>query len=265
MKAVAIIQARMSSTRLPGKVLLPLAGNPIIWHIWNRAKRCASVQNVVVATSTDKTDDPLVSFCQSEGIDYVRGSLNNVLARFFTVLEEYPADYIVRITGDCPLIHPPFIDAQLEALQAFDGDLTWCKDCGSAFEGQGACSVRSLNLVRQNSDDPEDKEHVGAKFFASHPELLRIVEVCPPRSLIVQGYRLTIDEPADYEMFKDLFAAAKKNKDRYVDLQDALSVLKNHPEIASLNAQVIHKKLNLELQALKRKWKPNLVGKYPAI
>jgi spore coat polysaccharide biosynthesis protein SpsF len=265
MKAVAIIQARMSSARLPGKVLMPLAGKPIIWHIWNRAKRCTSVQNVIVATSTDKTDDQLVSFCQSEGIDYVRGSLNNVLARFFAVLEEYPADYVVRITGDCPLIHPPFIDAQLEALHVFDADLTWCKDYGAAFEGQGAYSVRSLNLVKQNSNDPEDEEHVGAKFFASHPQLLRIVEVCPPRSLIVQGYRLTIDEMADYEMFKRLFAAVIKNKDHYVDLRDALSVLNDHPEIAKLNSQVIHKRLNLELQALRSKWKPNLVGKYPVI
>jgi spore coat polysaccharide biosynthesis protein SpsF len=264
MKSIAIIQARMSSTRLPGKVMLPLAEKPIIWHIWNRAKRCKLVDEVVVATSGDKSDDQLVSFCEKEGICCIRGSLDNVLDRFFSVLKKFPSDYIVRITGDCPLIHPPFIDVQLEALQFFDGDHTWCKDYGCAFEGQGAYSVRSLKLVRDTSNDPVDQEHVGAKFFTLNPDRLRIVEVCPPSSLIVTGYRLTVDEPSDYEMFKNLFDIVKKDKDLYIDLQDALSLLEAHPEIAEINSKVIHKKLNLELQALNCNWNPKLVGKYPA-
>lgn len=264
LRAIAIIQARMSSTRLPGKVLLPILGKPIIWHIWKRAKRCKLVDEAVVATSTDQSDDQLASFCENEGIPCIRGSLNNVLARFFSVLTKIPSDYVVRITGDCPLFHPPFIDAQIEALQLFDGDLTWCKDPGCAFEGQGVHSVRSLKLVRETSNDPEDEEHVGAKFFALNPHLFRIVEVCPPSSLIVKGYRLTVDEPADYEMFKILFDAVRKDKDLYIDLQDALSCLKDHPEIANINSMVTHKRLNIELNKLQLNWKPNLVGKYPA-
>jgi spore coat polysaccharide biosynthesis protein SpsF len=263
MKAVAIIQARMSSTRLPGKVLLPLAQRPVIWHIWKRAKRCKSVQNVVVATSTDETDDQLVSFCKSEGIDYVRGSLNNVLDRFFTVLEEYPADYVVRITGDCPLIHPPFIDAQLKALEYFKGDLAWCKDPGCAFEGQSVHSVRSLRLVVEMSTDPDDREHVGSTFFVLHPDLFRVVEVCPPQSLSARGFRLTIDEPADYEMFTMLFESLGTREAPYVALRDALSWLKKHPDVARINAQVHHKQLNLTLNKIRSELKPSLVGKWP--
>ena len=121
---VAIIQARMSSTRLPGKVLKPLIGKPIIHHIYERVKRCSEVDNVVVATSTDLSDDELYRYCEDNQITCIRGDLQNVLQRFFDVLAKYPSQYIVRITGDCPLIHPPFIDDQIRALKYFDADLT---------------------------------------------------------------------------------------------------------------------------------------------
>ncbi|GAH65974.1 unnamed protein product, partial [marine sediment metagenome] len=114
--AIAIIQAKMSSTRLPGKVLKPLAGKPIIWHIYNRAEHCKFVDKVVVATSTDSSDDPLVEFCINNNMNYYRGSLNNVLSRFIEIIENDYYPYIARITGDCPLIHPQFIDNQIKAL-----------------------------------------------------------------------------------------------------------------------------------------------------
>ena len=114
--AIAIIQARMSSTRLPGKVLLPLAGKPVIHHIVDRAKSCENIGKVVVATSVENSDNPLVEYCKKNNIEYYRGNLNNVLSRFIAILNLNNYDYCVRITGDCPLIHPPFIDSQILAL-----------------------------------------------------------------------------------------------------------------------------------------------------
>lgn len=104
--AIAIIQARMSSSRLPGKVLKPLAGKAMIWHIYQRAKMCQLVDKVIVATSTEKSDDLLSVFCKENNLNVYRGDLNNVLSRFVEILEKDQYPYFVRITGDCPLICP---------------------------------------------------------------------------------------------------------------------------------------------------------------
>ena len=141
-KAIAIIQARCSSTRLPGKVLKLLAGKPMIWHIANRAQACNHVDKVVIATSDEASDDPLSDFCESAGLDCYRGSLSNVLNRFLTVLENNPHQYFVRITGDCPLIHPPFIDRQIEILHNYDADMVRLEKPSSVLEGQGVHSTR---------------------------------------------------------------------------------------------------------------------------
>ena len=116
MNVIAIIQARMSSSRLPGKVLFDLAGKPIIWHIVNRLKECKNVNHIVVATSNLSSDDDLVNYCKNNKIDYYRGSLNNVLSRFTELLDIYKSNYFVRVTGDCPLISPIYIDNQIYAL-----------------------------------------------------------------------------------------------------------------------------------------------------
>ena len=251
--AIAIIQARMSSTRLPEKVLKPLANKPMIWHIYNRAEHCRFVDKVVVATSTDCSDDPLVEFCTKNNMNYYRGDLNNVLSRYIEIVEKDYYPYIVRITGDCPLIHPQFIDNQIKALEMFDGDVTWCLNFGSAFEGQGVRSTRSLKYIAKNSNDPDDKEHVGSPFIASHPELFRIVELCPPSGLIVEGYRLTVDEGKDYELFLRLYNSLWPQK-RWIELEDAIKWLNEHPEIAKINEDVQHKRLNIEIQEQRRKW-----------
>ncbi len=252
-KAVAIIQARMSSNRLPGKVMLPLAGKPMIWHIWNRARQCREVSEVVVATSNHESDDGIAVYCRGNQISCIRGPLENVLERFLMVIEKYPCDYIVRITGDCPLIHPEIIDEQLRALKKFKGDIIWCFHPGDILEGQGALAMRVLELVKSNSTDPEDLEHVGSPFIAQHPELFRIVEFLPPPNLVVDGLRLTVDEHLDYKLMSAVYEEFWPRLD-WVPLEGAVSWLNRSPEIARLNAKVTHKGLNKTVKELKRKW-----------
>lgn len=251
--AIAIIQARMSSTRLQGKVLKPLAGKPIIWHVYNRAEHCKFVDKVVVATSTDSSDDPLVEFCINNNMNYYRGSLNNVLSRFIEIIEKDYYSFVGCITGDCPLIHPQFMDNQIKALQMFDGDIAWCLNIGCAFEGQGVRSTRLLKYVVENSNSADDKEHVGSSFTANHPELFRIVELCPPKELIIEGFRLTVDEKEDYELFSKLYDSLWPQKS-WIELKDAIEWLKEHPGIAKINKQVQHKRLNIEIQEKIKKW-----------
>ena len=261
-KAIAIIQARMSSSRLPGKVLKTLAGKPVIWHIHDRLNRCKLIDKIIVATSNHATDDILADFCKNNDIECYRGSLEDVLSRFLYVLKKYPEySYFARITGDCPLIHPQFIDNQVSALSLFDGDITWCKNSGSALAGQGVRSARSLFFVDKNSTDTRDRmDAVGSIFIAKNPKLFRIVELCPPDELVVDNIRLTIDEEKDYEFLSKLYDLLW-SKNEYIKLQEVLLMLKEHSELCDINNQIQHSELNQEVIKLKSKWEDaNKVG-----
>ena len=253
--AVAIIQARMSSSRLPGKVLKPLAGKAMIWHIYQRALKCQLVDKVVIATSTEKSDDPLSVFCKENNLNVYRGDLNNVLSRFLEILEKDPHPYFVRITGDCPLICPAFIDQQIMALNKFDGDVTWSERSCSSLEGQEVQSSRSLFFINEKSMDPEDLEHVGSKYLAEKPSEFRIVGMDIPEDLCVNKYRLTVDEENDYRLIKTLYDNLYNSyNSEPIDLSDALIWLDNNPDVTNVNKDVFHKKLNIELEEKRRLW-----------
>lgn len=252
MSAIAIIQARMSSSRLPGKVLKPLAGQPMIWHIVQRARACQRVDQVVVATSVEPSDDPLADFCTKAGIPCHRGSLHNVLSRYLEVLDAHPHPFCVRITGDCPLIDPDFIDRQVQALEAHGGDQTWLAAPTPVLGGQGVHSTRSLKEVAERSDHPDDLEHVGSRYLAEHPEQFRIIGLRPPKALSDAIWRVTVDEVADLEMMQYLYAALWQGEP--VTLGDALAWMAGHPELAGHNQAVPHSAINQELAAKLRAW-----------
>lgn len=243
--AIAIIQARMSSSRLPGKVLKPLVGMPMLWHIVERARTCQLVDKVIVATSIENSDDPIVEFCQQAGIHCHRGSLENVLERFLTILKRHDYPYFVRITGDCPLIHSPFIDQQIKILQQYDGDMIWGDYQSGLLEGQGVHSTRSLLDVEKNSTHPDDCEHVGSRYFSESQDRLRIVGLQLPEIFKDDHWRITVDEEADYRLMALLYEALWNQ--RPVLLQDAIDWLHAHPEFSQTNRQVQHSPINREL------------------
>ncbi len=250
--AIDIIQARMSSSRLPGKVLKPLAGHPMIWHIVQRARMSQWVDQVWVATSCEPSDDPLAEFCAQADIPCHRGSLNNVLSRYLEVLDAHPHRYFVRITGDCPLIDPVFIDKQIEALQAHDGDLTWLAEPVLALAGVGVYSTRSLRHIAQHSTHPDDLEHVGSRYLAEQPEQFRIIGLRPPIALTQARWRVAVDEAADYEMMHQLYAALWQGQPFTLD--EALEWMAQHPELASHNQTVQDSAINQEIHAKQRTW-----------
>lgn len=258
--AIAIVQARMSSSRLPGKVLLPLANKPIIAHIVERVRLCKYVDRVIVATSKEKSDNVLSDYCLENNIDCYRGSLNNVLSRYADILQSVNYDYCVRITGDCPLIHPPFIDAQIEALKKFNGDLLWASRQSSVLEGQGVISSRAIFTVNMKSNDPDDLEHVGSKFFISHPDEFKFVELTLPEKYYTYNYRLTIDEIEDYDFLKNIYNQFwSKNP---INLDDVLSMLENVQETVIINRNVQHSNINKELKSRRMEFIPELVGSF---
>jgi len=242
----------MSSSRLPGKVLKPLAGKAMIWHIYQLALTCKLVDKVVIATSTEKSDDLLFDFCKKNKLNVYRGDLNNVLSRFLEILGKDPYPYVVRITGDCPLICPAVIDQQIMALNKFDGDVTWMEHSYTSLEGQGVQSSRSLFYINNNSVNPEDLEHVGSKYLAENPTKFKIVKMDIPENLCSNKYRLTVDEENDYKLIQALYADLYSSKP--IDLSEALRWLENHQEISNVNKEVTHKKLNLELEEKRVQW-----------
>ncbi len=259
--AIGIIQARLSSQRLPGKVLKELAGYPIIWHIYKRLARCRYIDNIIVATSNDESDDPLVEFCQENQMNVFRGSLTNVMERFTKILHESKYKYFARITGDCPLIHPDFIDHQIIALNQFDGDLVWIPNPGTLFEGQGVHSSRSLFHIAGKSIDKLDSEHVGSEYLANHPQEFKIVKFEIPSILVFSDIRITVDEPEDYQFFQELYNALWKGQP--IELLEVIDFLEKNPQIKRINQGVKHKKYNLQVMEKKRKNRPpNLVGSY---
>src|SRR4051812_15484060 len=148
---VAVIQARMGSSRLPGKVLMPVAGKPLLWHILHRLRRCRTLDSVAIATSTDPRDDALQQFCAEQGVTCIRGSLHNVLERYRLAAEATGAETLLRVTGDSPLIDPGLIDYLVSGMTAQDADFVQFQ-AGAlcAHEGVDALSRRALDwLVTQ--------------------------------------------------------------------------------------------------------------------
>tara|TARA_Y100000589_G_scaffold321573_1_gene353156 strand:+ start:86 stop:898 length:813 start_codon:yes stop_codon:yes gene_type:complete len=252
----AIIQARMSSSRLPGKVLFDLAGKPIIWHIVNRLKSCKNISNIVVATSDLSSDNNLVNFCIDNDIKFFRGSLNNVLSRYTELINIYKSKYIVRITGDCPLISPNYIDNQIRILELYKADVIWLQKNVDLLEGQAVYSSELLNKVENNSSCREDLEHVGGVYISNNPEKFKIIGLDPPDELTSLKYRFSVDEEADYKFIKYIYDNLWEGKP--IPLKKVLTLLRNNTKARSLNNKVKDSDINNKVKKNIRSWQKNI-------
>lgn len=262
-RVVAGIQARTSSRRLPRKVLADVAGAPLLMRVVERVRAARLVDRVLVLTSSEPADDELCELCEREGVAWRRGPLGDVLGRYGALLAEFEPEHVVRVTGDCPLVDPAFIDRQLEALRAFHGDYVEIAGGNDGLEGvlggQTAYSARALGAA-QACEDPLDREHVASFWFRRHPERFRIVELLVDESLRRPGLRLCVDEPADLELVRAIFAAHAPRWGSLVPLPEVLTWLERHPEVAGGNALVQESAANRELRGLVRTRRARPVG-----
>lgn len=203
---LAVLQARMSSSRLPGKVLAPVLGQPMIARQIERLRRSRRIDELVVATSVDASDDPLAAACAEVGVPVFRGDLQDVLSRFCLVLEARPrAKAMIRLTADCPLADWTLIDALVERREAEDADYastnlperTWP-------HGLDAEVVRPAALLRagREATDPFEREHV-MPFLYRRPEEFRLVGM--PRTPSLAHLRWTVDYPEDLEFVRRVY------------------------------------------------------------
>lgn len=217
----------------------------MIWHIVERARASELVNNVVVATSNEPSDDTLADVCRSLGIDIHRGSLNDVMSRYVDILATDSHKYVVRITGDCPLIDPDFVDRQIASLEQFDGDFIWTRNNIPVLEGQSVLSAKALLHIAKNSTHLDDREHVGSRYMVEHPELFKIIGLDPPHAFTHAQYRVTVDEQSDYEMLSRLYEELWTGDP--IPLVDAIAWLERNPNAAKINASIQHSAINQEL------------------
>ena len=250
--AIAIIQARMSSSRLPGKVLMSLSQKPMLWHIVERLKECKYVEKIIVATSEEKSDDPIEKFCKEQKILFSRGSLNNVFKRYINIIKKYNYPFFVRVTGDCPLISPSFIDKQIIALNAHKTDLIWLNQNTPLLVGQGAQSSSSLKKLENIIQTDEDKEHVASIYISNNPSEFKIIGMIPPDFYLNKDFRITVDEPEDYEMMKNLYQELWKNKP--IEIEDAINWMNLNNSIIEVNKSVQDSLVNKKIKKKFKKW-----------
>jgi spore coat polysaccharide biosynthesis protein SpsF len=220
-RVVAILQARVSSSRLPGKVLMPLAGGPMINFMIERICRSNSIDELVLATSDEASDDPLVQAVDKMGVRVVRGSLNDVLARFALAADVTNPEIVVRLTGDCPLIDPLLIDRVVALIS--EGDALYASNCVPPSYPDGldceAFRVELLSAAMKDASLPSDREHVtpwirraaGAQIatISSSVDLSQLrwtVDYADDLELIRKMIRVLGDRAVDADMFDMLRA-----------------------------------------------------------
>lgn len=238
MKTVAIIQARLGSTRLPGKVLLPLAGRPMLAHVIERVRRASRVDEVLVATTTNPGDAPLVAFCREAGCAVFRGDEQDVLDRYFQAARTHEATTVVRITSDCPLIDPAIIDAVLGTLAATGADYASNIAPTRTFPrglDTEAFPFATLERCWHEASEPASREHVTAHIYRNS-DRFRLASVTHERD--ESAHRWTVDTPEDYELVGRIYAFFGHNRFGW---EEALAVLAAHPDWAETNAHIVQK------------------------
>lgn len=241
MKVVATIEARMTSTRLPGKVLLPALGRPMLHHLVKRLRAVPSIDDVVLATTTNATDDPLADFAEAEGLAAFRGSEDDVMARVIGAAEHGGADVVVEITGDCPIIDPDLVDQTIRMFLHHDADYVSNALVRSYPDGMDTQVFRleTLKKSAQMTSDPLDREHV-SRHMCRHPELFSRVHLVAPPSLHWPKLGLTLDEVADYQLLKRIIETLGP-ADPLFGCHDAIQLLKANPEWVEINRAVVRK------------------------
>lgn len=234
-RVIAIIQARMASTRLPGKVLKKIGGKFILEILANRLKRAKRISSIVVATTERKEDDKIVELAKKLSVEWFRGSEDDVLTRFVEASRTVNADIIVRITSDNPLTDPELMDGLIKAHLESEADYTHCIESplGTSVEVVNRGILERIDPVAK---DAEYREHV-TLYIREHPKLFKIHTVkAEDFGLNYPDFRLTVDTEEDLELMRKL--QENLGDLETVKTRRVIEFLTKHPEIRRVNAQI---------------------------
>ncbi|MCX5796588.1 MAG: glycosyltransferase family protein [Elusimicrobia bacterium] len=242
MKTGIIIQARTSSTRLPGKVLKDLpfgSGITVLEQVIRRAKKSKKADAIIIATTEGKEDDPIVKIAQKEGARFFRGSRDDVLSRYHLAAQENGLDVIVRITSDCPCIDPQIIDAVISRHIRGSCDYTYNQFFAHGLDVE-VCSSVALETAFRNARKDCEREHVTVYMQESHPERFKIGVVKAGKTLRRPGIRITLDTEEDYLLLCAVYDYLYP-KNRYFDAREIVRLFGMHPWLSSINAGTYQK------------------------
>ena len=244
MRMLAIIQARLGSSRLPGKVLQPILGKPMLWHIVNRLSQVQSIEKIVVAVPDGPKDDALRRFCQEQGIVCFAGSECDVLDRYYQAAKLHAGDPVLRITADCPLVDPALIQQLGEFYLSGKYDhvgVATGAGAGMLQEGRfpdgldGECfSFAALERSWHEAVDPRDREHV-TRYMWHNRQLFRCGDLKSQHAY--PKVRLTVDTPEDFLLITRIYEALY-SVDRTFSKDDVMKLLEQNPELCEINSRV---------------------------
>lgn len=240
-KIVAIIEARYSSTRLPGKVLMPILGQPMLARIFQRLKLARTLDDIIIATTESKTDDAVAEAMNRIGAHNFRGSEEDVLDRVVKAAESASADIIVEVTGDCPLIDPALVDKVVADFLVGGADFVSNILPHTTPRGTDVRVFRAADLaeINRTSTDPADHEHVSLHFWEHLDKYIcRNVEMDLPD--VVAEIRLTVDTAEDLELVRAVYAGLYEKNPAF-SLVDVLDFLNSNPHLLELNRNVDQK------------------------
>jgi spore coat polysaccharide biosynthesis protein SpsF len=242
MKTIAIIQARMSSTRLPGKVLKVVEGRSILDRMLERVRRANTLDKVIVATTVDSSDDLIAEICQTLAVDCFRGSLHDVLDRYYQAALTHQADVIVRLTGDCPLIDPDLINDVVNALVSTEADMA----CNRLPPPYGrtypigldveACTFTALETAWKMASEKFEREHV-LPYLYEISGRFKVVQLNYSEDL--GSLRWTLDTPEDLELLTRIYTHFNGRND--FSWLEVLALQREKPGLFLVNARVQHK------------------------
>jgi spore coat polysaccharide biosynthesis protein SpsF len=260
-RVVAIIQGRMSSSRLPGKILADIGGQPMLSRVYVRTARATTLDEVIFATTTDASDDPVAEYCDFSGIPFTRGSLFDVLDRYYQTALHAKADVVVRITADCPVIDPELIDNVVRAVTSEQSPVDfaanrlpppWTRTYPIGLDVE-ACTFKALKKAWKEAEEPQHREHVMPYFYEGVQLLAvsrQLLEGTSPRGFRIAllhhttdfgDYRWTVDTPEDLEFMREIYSRFDGRDD--FTWKEVLDLVHDNPELAKINAGVQHKTL----------------------
>lgn len=234
-KIIATIECRMTSSRLPGKVMLETCGKPMIAHLVERLERVDIIDEIVIATTTNITDDIIVELAESLNIKSYRGSENDVLKRVLEASQSVQGDVIVEITGDCPLIDPDITHDTIDMY--LNNSCDYASNCieqtfpiGTEVE---VFSNSLLEIADKDGTKPLDREHV-SWYFIDNPDKFTLLNMRAPAELNYPEFRLTLDEKKDFELIDTIYRRLYPEDPRF-STRDVISLLRSNPVLVEMN------------------------------
>lgn len=232
---LAILQARMSSSRLPGKVSKNILGKPMLVRQIERLSKSKLIDKIIVATSIEASDNELETFCKDNNIECFRGNLNNVLDRYYQCAKQFNPQHIIRLTGDCPVTDPQIIDKIIELHLEENNDYTSNTIIRTFPKGLDAEIFKYSSLEKAYNEAKTDfeKEHVTVYFY-QHPELFKLG--CFKNDIDLSNLRLTVDYPEDFELITKIYESLYTNKPNFT-LNDIIELLNQNQTLKLINSQ----------------------------